>query len=90
MARPRIYTEEEARQRKNARQREYEKRTGYASNIKAQKRNIRRYVLAVTKSNDSDIIERLDSIGNVNGYLKELIRSDIAGNVQRKKSIEGY
>ena len=57
----RQYTPEEARERKNARQREYAKKTGYAANIKSQKVNSKRYVLQMTISTDSDIIEKLDN-----------------------------
>lgn len=78
-----IYTEEEARERKNARQREYAKRTGYASNIKSQKNNSKRYILQLTISTESDIIERLDIEKNNDGYstyIKKLIRDDIKRN----------
>ena len=77
------FTEEEARQRKNARQREYAKRTGYAADIKSKKNNTKRYVLQVTISTESDIIQKLDS-EKLNGgyatYIKKLIRQDIENN----------
>lgn len=77
----RRFTEEEARKRKNARQREYAKRTHHAANIKSQKANSKRYVLQMTISTDSDIIEKLDSEKAKDGYatyIKRLIREDIA------------
>lgn len=42
-----------------------------------QKKVIRRYVLKANQNTDPDIIEHLDSLENVQGYLKELIRRDI-------------
>lgn len=78
-----IYTDEEARERKNARQREYVKRTNYVSDIKSKKNNTKRYVLQVTISTESDIIEKLDS-EKINGgyatYIKRLIREDMKKN----------
>ena len=33
--------------------------------------------LKLNKNTDSDILEKLESVDNVQGYLKELIRRDI-------------
>ena len=33
--------------------------------------------LKLNKNTDSDILEKLDSVDNIQGYLKELIRKDI-------------
>ena len=44
------------------------------------KRNGKQYLLQLRKSTDSDIIEKLESQENKNGYLKTLIRSDISGS----------
>lgn len=44
-----IYTEEEARQRKNARQREYAKRTGFKSNNDYNKRTYTQIVIREKK-----------------------------------------
>lgn len=74
------FTEEEARERKNARQREYAKKTGYAADIKSKKKNTKRYVLQVTISTESDIIAKLDEEKNKQGYatyIKSLIRNDL-------------
>ena len=71
------YTEEEARLRKNARQREYSKRTGYASQAKYNAENTKRYVIKVMLKTESDIIERLEEEENKSGYIKHLIREDI-------------
>lgn len=71
-------TQEEARERKNARQRDYAKRTHYKANTESFKRNGKRYVLNLSYSTNADIIEKLESEPNVMGYLKRLIREDIA------------
>ena len=71
-----IYTDEEARQRKNQRQREYAKRTGYASQNKYNKQNTKTINIRLGV-NDIDILEHLDKKNNKAGYIKELIRKDI-------------
>lgn len=40
--------------------------------------HVRRYVLAANDRTDADIIARLESVGNKQGYIKQLIRDDIA------------
>jgi predicted DNA binding CopG/RHH family protein len=45
----RKFTEEEARERKNARQREYAKRTGYQSQKKNLRDNYTRIIIAIKK-----------------------------------------
>lgn len=54
------------------------------------KRNGKQYLLQLRKSTDSDIIEKLESQENKNGYLKRLVRADIenGGSVELKK--EGF
>lgn len=47
------------------------------------KKNTRRITLKLNLKIDADILEQLDSTGNMQGYIKELIREDIkkrAGN----------
>lgn len=39
--------------------------------------NTRQYRLRLSVKNDADIIEKLDSVPNKIGYLKELIREDL-------------
>lgn len=34
--------------------------------------------IRLIKTTDKDILERLDEVGNKQGYIKELIRADIA------------
>lgn len=72
------YTAEEARERKNQRQREYSKNTHYASSTKYEKSNVKRYVVKLVINTESDIIDRLEQEENKSGYIKKLIRDDIA------------
>lgn len=59
-------------------QREYEKRTGYAAQKKYTQKNTKRIAFDVNLNTDADIIQRLSEVPNKQGYLKELIRDDIA------------
>lgn len=36
--------------------------------------------LKLNKGTDADILEKLDAVGNKQGYIKALIRADIANN----------
>ena len=38
------------------------------------------YLLRFVYTTDADIISRLDTVGNKQGYIKRLIRADIAAN----------
>ena len=54
----------------------------------AQKQAVRRYddthtrqiKLKLNEKTDADILERLDSVGNIQGYIKRLIREDMERN----------
>lgn len=59
-------------------QRDYEKRTGYAAQAKYNKEKTKRYVVKVMLNTEQDIIQKLDSVPNKAGYIKGLIREDIA------------
>ena len=74
----RIYTEEEARLRKNERQREYAKKTGYAANRKSDKKNMTSMLLKFSYNTEQDILDWLATKDNKSGYIKALIRKDIA------------
>ena len=65
---------------KNEAQREYEKRTGYAAQTKYSKEKTKRYTISAMINTEQDIINKLDSVKNKNGYIKKLIRDDIAKN----------
>lgn len=40
-------------------------------------KNTKVYAIKLNRKNDADIIEKLDSQTNVQGYIKEVIRKDI-------------
>ena len=63
---------------KNEIQREYNKRTNYAANIKYQKEKTKIIPIRVMLNTEADIIEKLNSVENKSGYIKNLIRQDIA------------
>lgn len=42
-------------------------------------KNTKVYAIKLNRKNDADIIEKLDSQTNVQGYIKEVIRKDIGG-----------
>jgi len=48
-----------------------------AYDMRYSKENTKRYYLRLNKTYDADIIKHLDRQGNVNGYIKRLIRDDI-------------
>lgn len=72
------YTEEELRTRRLEQQKEYNKRTNYTSQTKSNAKNSKLYALRVTIKTDQDIIDKLENVESISGYLKELIRADIA------------
>lgn len=59
-------------------QRDYEKRTGYAAQEKYNREKTMTVNLRLVKSTETDIIEKLLSEPNKSGYIKRLIREDIA------------
>ena len=46
-------------------------------NYQSDQKNTRRYALKLSRNTDKDIIQKLDSQVNIQGYLKKLIREDI-------------
>lgn len=50
------------------------------ASLKYHQKAIMQFKLGLNKSTDADIIEKLDSVENKQGYIKELIRADIAKN----------
>lgn len=46
------------------------------------KRHLKTYVMRCHKENDADIIDYLESCGNVAGTLKRLVREEIARNAK--------
>lgn len=59
-------------------QRDYEKRTNYAAQAKYKKANTKSIALQLNLRTDTDILQRLDEMPNKQGYIKALIRADIA------------
>lgn len=47
------------------------------ADAKAHKKNTKCYTFRFTKSTDADILEKLESTENKQGYIKTLIRADI-------------
>ena len=48
----------------------------YESQDRYDKENTIQYRLKLNKKTDADIIEKLDSVDNKQGYIKQLIRED--------------
>ena len=67
---------DEARQHKNEYNAEYVKQTKGAAQRKWNEENKERKKL-LWLPQDQDILEHLDAIDNVSGYIKDLIRADI-------------
>lgn len=74
----RRFTVEEAKERKNQRQREYSKATNFASQKEYNKQHGKNISFRVFTPQDDDIIEFLETLPNKAGYMKDLIRADIA------------
>lgn len=53
--------------------------------IKYQKNNTYRFLLALNRNTDKDIIEKLESVENRQGYLKALVRLDIEKSKGEKR-----
>lgn len=62
-------------EKKLAYQKEYDKKTAYAAQVKYQEK-IYRVGLSFAES-DGDIIEKLKSVGNKTDYVRKLILEDI-------------
>ncbi len=56
------------------------KKKSYAYRTDWDRSNTRRTSLKFNNRTDADIIDRLDKVGNVAGYIKKLIREDIERN----------
>lgn len=82
----RRFTAEEARERKNQRQREYSKATNFASQKEYNKQHGKNINFRVFTPQDDDIIEFLETLPNKAGYMKDLIRADITRRKAAKLS----
>ena len=63
---------------KNEIQREYEKRSNYKATRKYQKEKTTDLRVRIINNTEQDIIQKLNSVENKSGYIKNLIRQDIA------------
>lgn len=75
-----IYTDEEAKERKRASQREYAKRKGYDKQAEYLKENTKRITFKLFTPTEDDIIAHLETKDNKAGYIKDLIRADMEKN----------
>lgn len=55
-----------------------------AYNMQYSKENTRQIKFSFSLQYDADILEKLDSVPNKQGYIKSLIRADIARSAQNK------
>lgn len=53
-------------------------------NIQYAKENKKRIAFDLNKKTDADILEYFDTLSNVNGYLKQLIRDDMKRKAEQK------
>lgn len=44
------------------------------------KKALRRLAISLNRNTDQDILAKLDTVDNVTGYIKRLIRADLAKN----------
>ena len=56
------------------------------ANAKYKKANIRQVIVNLNVKTDKDILEKLETVTNRQGYIKQLIRKDIAED--RSRSID--
>lgn len=57
--------------------------------MKYDRDNTTRLYIKLNKTHDADIIDRLDSVENKQGYVKELIRKDIRGENNGRTKAKG-
>lgn len=50
------------------------------ASAKYDKANTKQFILKLNKTTDADIMEKLATVGNMQGYIKELIRADMKKN----------
>ena len=54
--------------------------TIYESQKKYDKKNTKQFMMKLNLKYDADIIDKLQSVKNRQGYIKDLIRNDIAAH----------
>ena len=55
------------------------------ANAKYEREKTRSIKIKLTKSTDADILAKLDSVGNKQGYIKKLIRDDLKRDDLKKE-----
>jgi len=48
------------------------------------RKNVRRVLLEISKEQEQDILEKLESQKSMNAYIKDLIRQDIAKDKEKR------
>ncbi len=61
-----------------------EKEEHYKLITEWKKKNVRRIQLEVSREQEQDILEKLESQKSMNAYIKDLIRQDIAKEKEKK------
>ena len=58
--------------------------TIYESQKKYDKKNTKQFMMKLNLKYDADIIDKLESVKNRQGYIKDLIRNDIAAHEEEQ------
>jgi hypothetical protein len=53
------------------------------------KKNTRLFTIRLVETTEKDIIDKLNSVPNKSGYVKDLIRKDLAAGLNGKKKKQG-
>lgn len=56
-------------------------------NLASDRKCMRTFSLKLSKNTDADIISRLESVDNIQGYIKGLIRADMKGDRTMKETL---
>lgn len=64
--------------------------TKYPAQQKYDRANTRTFGIKINRRTDPDIMEKLESLDNITGYIKQLIRDDIVkhGGITRKPIVK--
>lgn len=71
---------EEERLKKLARQKKYEKESGYAAKNKYLEKNTKAFCFRFMSESDADVIAKINSVPNKADYIRKLIRADLEKN----------
>ena len=56
---------------------EKERQSRIRASIKYNAKNVKQIKLNLNRKTDADVIEKLEDCGNIQGYIKDLIRKDM-------------